>query len=171
MPTSATLRPFSRRAALKLGAGTAITGIALAGAVSCSSDDGEAQTVDTLTTHLGLARRDAAAALASIATAPELADVLRTVQFERTAHADALVAEIDRVAGVVAGASTSAQAPPESAPTTSSAPPPTPTELTTFLSESQRGAADSARNESGYRAGLLGSISAACAVQYMLVSA
>ena len=57
------------------------------------------------------------------------------------------------------------------AQSTTPKPPPTLDELKSYLLESQRGAADSARNESGYRAGLLGSISAACAVELEVVLA
>lgn len=88
------------------------------------------------------------------------------VQAERSAHADALATEIDRVAGG-AGVASSTSA----AATTVQAPPPTLDELRISLTDAQRGAADSALNESGYRAGLLGSISAACAVEVSVVLA
>lgn len=140
-----------------------MTGIGLAGTAACSSGVDVAATVDTLTTHLTFARRDAAAAGALIATAPELAPSLEVVRSERTQHADALATEIDRMSG----------GPTSTTPLVTTTPPAPPSlqELMGYLAESQRGAADAARNESGYRAGLLGSISAACAVELSVVSA
>lgn len=120
--------------------------------------------MDTLTAHLRLAERDAAAAGAAIATLPGMAGALEVVRSERSAHADALDTEIRRVTGESKDVETST-----TTPTTPAAPPPTLAELKAFLFESQRSAADSGRSESGYRAGLLGSISAACAVQSGMV--
>lgn len=166
VPTSSLPRSLSRRAAFRLTAGAVLTTVGLVTTTACSSDEDVAATVDTLSTHLRLACRDAAAAGALIAVLPADADSLTVVQTERTAHADALQTEIDRVAGGPQEASTTVS-------TTTAAPaaPQTLDELKTYLSESQRGAADSARNESGYRAGLLGSISAACAVESTVVLA
>lgn len=102
-------------------------------------------------------------AAALIAIVPERVNELSVIQSERSAHADSLAAEIDRVSG--------GESIPPSTTTTTQNPPPTLEELLTGLSESGRSAADSARNESGYRAGLLGSISAACTVQSNVVLA
>jgi urease alpha subunit len=143
-----------------------MTGIGLAGTAACSSGVDVAATVDTLTTHLTFARRDAAAAGALIATAPDLATSLEVVRSERTQHADALATEIDRMSGGPTTTTTTS-----SATTTTPTPAPSLQELMGYLAESQRGAAGAARNESGYRAGLLGSISAACAVELSVVSA
>ena len=167
VPTSVIARSLSRRAALRLTAGALLTSVGLAGAVSCSSESDEEADVDTLVQHLSLARRDADAAAALTAVAPELVDALTVVRAERSAHADALAAEIDRLAG---GTQTSTQQPPATtSPSTAPAPPPTVGEVMAYLTESQRAAADAARNESGYRAGLLASISAALAVEVSVV--
>ncbi len=150
-------------------AGAVLTTVALAGTLSCSTDSDDEAVVDELARHMSLARRDADAAAALIALAPELGNALTVVRAERSAHADALGAEIDRVAG---GPETSAEPIPETAaPTTPPSPPPTLGEVMAYLTESTRAAADSARNVSGYRAGLLASISAAVAVEVSVVLA
>nr|WP_245865133.1 hypothetical protein [Rhodococcus kyotonensis] len=167
MPTFTVPPTLTRRTAFRLTGGVVLSTVGLAAAAGCSSGTDTAATVDTLTAHLRLARRDAAAAATAIATLPDLAGQLGVVQSEREAHASSLTAEIDRVAGTDPSETTSAAA----TTTPAAAPPPTLDELKGFLGESQRAAADSAREESGYRAGLLGSISAACAVQISVVLA
>lgn len=166
VPTPAIAPSLSRRSAIRLAAAAALATVGLVATAGCSSDEDTAATVDTLTTHLRRARKDADMAAALIAILPERAGALSVIQSERGAHADSLAAEIDRVAGV-ADESTL----PATPPTTAQNPPPSLEELMTSLSESARSAADSARNESGYRAGLLGSISAACTVQSIVVLA
>lgn len=157
-------RSLSRRAVFRLTAGAALGAVGLTATAGCATGEDTAATVDTLTTHLRRARSDSAAAESLIVSRPELTDALTVVRSERSAHADALAAEIDRVAG---GSSTSTPSPE---PTTA-APTPSLDELVSGLNDSARGAAQSARDESGYRAGLLGSISAACAVQVAVVLA
>ncbi|WP_338892785.1 hypothetical protein [Rhodococcus sovatensis] len=166
MPTSAIAPSLSRRSAIRLAAGAALATVGLVTTAGCSSGEDTAATVDTLTTHLRRARKDADMAAALIAILPERVNELSVIQSERSAHADSLAAEIDRVSG---GESIPPSTP--STTTTTQVPPPTLEELLTGLSESGRSAADSARNESGYRAGLLGSISAACTVQSIVVLA
>ncbi|MDJ0391866.1 hypothetical protein QMK17_00790 [Rhodococcus sp. G-MC3] len=162
-------RSLSRRTAFRMTASVALATAGLVTSAACSSSDDTAATVDTLTMHLRLAKRDAAAAGALIAVLPDLADSLIVVQSERSAHAVALQTEIDRVAGGPAESSTAESSTAAPAPTAVQSAPPPLDELRTYLSESQRAAVDSARNESGYRAGLLGSISAACAVESAMV--
>lgn len=160
----ATPRSLSRRSVFRLTATAALTAAGLAAAAGCSSGEDTAATVDALTTHLRLARTDAATAGALIAVLPDRAGALGVVQAERSAHADALAAEIDRVSGAPSTTASSATTPPAvTAPTLDG--------LRSSLNDSARGAASSARDESGYRAGLLGSISAACTVQTTVVLA
>lgn len=170
VPTSAIPRTLSRRTALRMTGGIVLAAVGSTSVAGCSSgDDAEAgAVVDTLTSHLDLARRDAAAATSLTAMAPEIGGALAVVRSEREQHAASLAAEIDRVAGVSPDETTTAAAPSTSG---AAVPPPTVEELRSYLSESQRAAADSAREESGYRAGLLGSISAACAVHLAVVAA
>lgn len=163
VPTPAIASSLSRRSAIRLAAGAALATVGFVTTAGCSSGEDTAATVDTLTTHLRRARKDADMAAALIAIVPERVNELSVIQSERSAHADSLAAEIDRVSG--------GESIPPSTTTTTQNPPPTLEELLTGLSESGRSAADSARNESGYRAGLLGSISAACTVQSNVVLA
>lgn len=105
------------------------------------------------------ARTDAGMATALSAQSPGQAAALTTIAAERTAHAEALEAELLRANGPTTPA-------PEPSPaTTAPATPPTIDGLRAALASAQRAAADTARAASGYRAGLAGSISAACAAQ------
>jgi len=152
-------QPLSRRAALRLAGSAALCASALALTTGCS-DPGQADStaeIDALTAQAERARRDAANATAAIAALPDRAGALGVVAAERTAHADALDAEIARAA-TVTPSSTTAQTPPATVP-------PTLEQLRADLAGSQKDAAELARTQSGYRAGLLGSISAACAAQ------
>ncbi|MBJ7478945.1 hypothetical protein ACIQYW_22605 [Rhodococcus erythropolis] len=142
--------------------GTAAALGAAAFSLSACTDDGTAEAaaeVDQLTAQAERARADAAAATAAIALAPDKSASLTTISAERTAHALELDAEIARAAG---GGAATTTAPPS----TSVANAPTGVEsLSTSLADSARSAADLARTMSGYRAGLLGSISASCSTQ------
>ncbi|MFD4468595.1 hypothetical protein ACFWPA_09930 [Rhodococcus sp. NPDC058505] len=172
MPAPSTLPPpsgaappsfpaLSRRSALKVGALT-VGLAAVAAAAGCAGADDHPDEPDPLLAPLDAARRDAAAAHAAAAVAPERAGALAVIATERTAHADALAAEITRAAGQdpsVGPATTSA------ALTTAPAAPPSVDELRGMLAESQRGAATLASTLDGHRAGLVGSISAAVAAQ------
>jgi hypothetical protein len=128
--------------------------------------------VSALVTQLDLARSDSQlAAGAASAARPPLAAALTTVVSERTAHAEALSAEITRVTG---------QSPsPATTPTSTSSmptsgeplPPPTPHDVVVALANSAGSAAQAAAGQSGYRAGLLGSIAAACTAAYTVALA
>ncbi|NKX89458.1 hypothetical protein HGA10_19370 [Nocardia coubleae] len=159
-----------------VGAG-AVAVPAVAVLASCAEDD-TVHAPDPLAAHEVLARADAAAATAAIALAPQAQAALTTVATERTAHADALRAEIDRVIGVYGDGTTpvhrtgvvtvpgSDGAPVPAADLVSAAQQPISVEqLRARLQHSQQAAATLARTESGYRAGLLASISAACATE------
>lgn len=153
---------LSRRAALKVGALALGLATVVTAAGCASTDDDRTDEPDPLTTALDAARRDATAAAAAAAVAPERAGALAVIAAERTAHGDALAAEIARAAGQDPATATATSSAPPSA--TSSAPA-TVDELRAMLAESQRGAATLARRLDGHRAGLLGSISAAVAAQ------
>lgn len=154
--------PLSRRAALRAAGGAALGTTALTLITGCA-DPGDADTpaeVDALTEQARLARRDAANATATIAGRPDLAAALGVIAAERTAHADALDEEIARAAST----------PPSSTTTTPPAAAPVPIDqLRADLASAQRDAGKLARTQSGYRAGLLGSISAACAAQQVVL--
>ncbi|MFD1814206.1 hypothetical protein [Rhodococcus gannanensis] len=157
-------RTMSRRAALRFGAVAIGATAAAAGVAGCSSaeDEHDAEP-DPLLTALDAARRDADAAAAGAAVTPDRAGALAVIAAERTAHADALAAEIARAAGEdpTSPSTTTTAATTTAAPVT----PPTVDALRSMLAESQRGAASLARSLDGYRAGLTGSISAAVGAQ------
>lgn len=156
--TSFLSRPLSRRTAFRVAGGAALGASALTLTTGCS-DSGEADTpaeIDALTAQAERARRDAANAGAAIAVLPDLAAALGVVAAERSAHADALDAEIARAA-----AAPSSSTPTSPPPIT----PPTLEQLRADLADAQKDAARLARTQSGYRAGLLGAISAACAAE------
>ncbi|MBL1078733.1 hypothetical protein JK358_30455 [Nocardia sp. 2] len=151
---------MDRRTALRLAGGGALA-VAALGAVACSTEQTPSMP-DPLVTQEESARTDAVYATAAIATNPDRAGALQTVAAQRAEHADALRTEIDRVIGVYGDGTTPSHRTP---PVTPAAPaqPPTVAELRTRLTSAQRAAADLCASQTGYRAGLLGSISAACA--------
>ncbi|WP_420094760.1 hypothetical protein [Nocardia asteroides] len=161
-----------RRTALRAGAGACAGLLLLGAAAGCASDP--VHDPDQLAGQEERARVDAAAATAMAATEPARARALATVAAERTAHADALRAEIARVVGHYGDGTTPVHrtraalpaeptVDPITGATGGSAAPPTPQQLRDRLTRSRRSAADLARTQTGYRAGLLASISAACA--------
>lgn len=149
-------RSLSRRDLL---IGGAALGVAVV-AVACQQTPDVKPEVDALQAQIDLAVRDAATATAT-ATAganAELAPTLNAIAGIRTAHAAALTQELSRIPG----AETTTRS-TSSATTTASAAPPPVDKLKTQLKDSAHAAMDLATTQSGYRAGLLASISAACA--------
>lgn len=123
--------------------------------------------VDDLEAQRQLAQRDSALAAAAGAALSEpgsaaLAAALGQVSAERAEHARALAAEIARAAGKPAGevadTATSTSAPEEPAPTVS--------QVVNALRAAAESAGKLAIASSGYRAGLLASIAAACTASY-----
>jgi hypothetical protein len=147
--------------------------LAIATVAGCADDT--VYEPDPLAAQEVLARGDAAAATAAIALTPQRHAALTAIAEERTAHADVLRAEINRAIGTYGDGTTPAHRTRELAPTGSSpavsgaavppTAPPSVDELRARLTKSRQAAADLAPTQSGYRAGLLASISAACAAQ------
>ncbi|TQC50944.1 hypothetical protein EEB14_00885 [Rhodococcus sp. WS4] len=159
----------SRRAALRFAAASAF-GIATVPLLTGCTDDGDSDVeVDSLLAQSRLARRDAAGAATTIALLPDRAAALELVRAQRTAHADALDAEIARAAGTYPDGTTPTTSASPSTTPTEPAPPPGLDQLRADLAESQRSAADSARMLTAYRAGLCASISAACGTYLAVV--
>ncbi|MET8874662.1 hypothetical protein [Nocardia sp. NPDC004604] len=162
-----------RRTALRLAGGGAMGALAVGAVAGCT--DKKVYEPDPLAAQEVLARADAAAATAAIAVTPQRHAALTAIASERTEHADALRAEVNRVIGVYGDGTTpahrtrqpapSAAAPAASGTETTPTQPASIDELRTRLTKSQQSAGDLARTQSGYRAGLLASISAACAAQ------
>lgn len=155
-------RRMNRRTALRVAGGGTVGLLTVGTLAGCAEEP--ITEPDVLVAQEFSARNDAAAATAAIAIEPQRTDALTVIAAERTAHAVALRTEIDRAIGVYGDGTTPAVHTP--APTTTPAPaPPGIAALRDQLTASQRAAADLAVTQSGYRAGLVASISAACAVQ------
>ena len=150
-PTSA----VSRRRVLAGAAALTLLGIAACGRPAPRPD------VDAMTTELERARADAdLASRAAPAARPPSAAALTVVAAERTAHAQALTDELTRMLGAPP-----TPPPAASSTTTTSAPPPKPptvADVIAALKQSADAAGKLAAEQSGYRAGLLGSIAASC---------
>lgn len=158
---------LSRRHAL------AVLGAALLGpaAVACAT---EPPAPDPLEAELESARADSDLAAAAATSAPrELAPALLVVADQRARHATALIEELARAAGKPtptpdSGGDTATTA-TTTTPTTASAPatpPPALADVVAALRRSAQSAATLAPTLSGYRAGLIGSIAAACTASY-----
>ena len=132
--------------------------LAALGASACGSSP-EPPQPDPLEAQLDLAQRDSQMAhAAATAAGPFYAPPLNVVADERAAHSKALSKEVARAAGETATSSTTS--PPTTAAPAS--PPPSREGVIAALRESADSAAKLAVNLDGYRAGLLGSIAAAC---------
>jgi hypothetical protein len=119
--------------------------------------------VDALVAQLDRARADdELAAAAAISALPQVAKVLTTVAAERAAHAQALTDELTRMNGGPLVTSTTMTTTPSSQPPHA----PTPKDVVAALRQSAEAAAALAAEQSGYRAGLLGSIAASCTVAH-----
>ena len=162
----------NRRCALAVLAAAVIGPAALA----CST---EPPAPDPLEAELESARADSELAAAAAAAAPrEIAPALSVVADERARHATALVEELARAAGKPTPTETPSAAPEtkdsettdsettDSAATAAPAPPPTLADVIAALRRSAESAARLAPTLSGYRAGLAGSIAAACTTSY-----
>ncbi|MCV7423363.1 hypothetical protein H7K45_22680 [Mycobacterium yunnanensis] len=158
LPTVSRRRVLVGAAALALLSGSAVT--------ACGSTP-PVKDVDALIGALDRAHEDARlAGNAAAAAAPKIAAALAVVADQRAAHATALTEEITRISGETPTTSTTASS---SAPPTTSGPPPAPptaAEVVAALKQSADGAALLAAQQSGYRAGLLGSIAAACTASF-----
>ncbi|MDT5013032.1 MAG: hypothetical protein QOH57_4649 [Mycobacterium sp.] len=114
--------------------------------------------VDELVAQLELARRDSQlAGSAAMDAGPFYAPLLNVVADERKMHASALSDEITRARGTAVASTTSS-----AAPSAEVLPAPSRTDVIAAVRESADSATKLAAELSGYRAGLLGSIAAAC---------
>ncbi|OZC71823.1 hypothetical protein CH306_23465 [Rhodococcus sp. 15-725-2-2b] len=166
MPTPTVPFALSRRGLFRLAGAAVLSATTVSTMVACGREEISGPALDTLTAQLRAARADAADATAAAAVIADYAAALGIVAAQRTEHADALDTEITRATGTSTDTS-SVTATTTQAPTT----PPDLAAVREMLTASARSAADAARNESGYRAGLLGSISASCTVSALVVLA
>lgn len=161
------LPTISRRRVLIGAAAVAVLGTA----VSACSEPAPDPDVVSLTAELDRARSDSDLATTAATTAPPgLGRILTTVAAERAAHARALTDELTRMVGTMPTTTPTTPGASSTSPTTTSAAPvaTTVTDVVTALKDSARSAADAAARQSGYRAGLLGSISAACTTAWLV---
>lgn len=163
------VRRVARRQVLVDG-GRALLAVAALGAAvqACGSPPPPAP--EPLTDQLDMARRDSELAAAAAQTAPTpIAPALLEVAAERARHASALVEEIARAAGTpIPSEATTASLPPASTTSAIATPPPSVADVSKALRESAESATGLAPTLSGYRAGLLGSIAAACTASYLV---
>ncbi|QVI30611.1 hypothetical protein MN2019_19330 [Mycolicibacterium neoaurum] len=162
--------PILSRRRLLLGALPAGVALGLLGSATACAPAPPPADLDDLQTGYDRARSDSELAgdAATAMTGPSrqsLVAALTSVAAERSAHADALAAEITRLTGGD-GPTTATDTPP----TTTSAPVPAPTVARVIeeLRGSAEQAARAAEKLAGYRAGLFGSISAACTAAYLV---
>lgn len=158
--------PLSRRRVLT-GGGRGLLALALLGTAAAACGHGGAPEPDPLEAQLAAARRDSDLATAAAKAAqPPVVPALTVIAAERARHATALIEELARAAGKPTP--TAAETSPQSPATTSAAtakpvPPPSVDAVVAALRESAESAAKLTPTLSGYRAGLMGSIAAACA--------
>lgn len=162
----------------RLLVGTAALALLGASATACGSPPPPPE-IDEVIDQLHRARADSRlAADAADAAPPEQRRPLHTIAAERAAHADALSDEIVRMIGPEAAATSTATPGPGTAQpsrpgtgprTAERRRPPDATEVAGALQRSAESAARLAAELSGYRAGLLGSIAAACTAAAVVV--
>lgn len=157
----------SRRIVLRGGV-AGVAALALAGGAVTACGTGKPPAPDPLEAELQSARSDSElAAAAAKAAKPALAAALSEVAAERARHATVLLEELSRAAGkpiptTTAEESTSAAPATPAKPT----PPPSVRDVTAALRASAERATTLVPTLSGYRAGLMGSIAAACTASY-----
>jgi hypothetical protein len=126
---------------------------------------------DPLETQLEAAKGDSElAAGAAKAAAPAIAPLLNVIADERARHATALIEEIARAAGKPTPTSTVSST-PSTTTSAAAAPPPTVKDVINALKTAADSAAKLVPTLSGYRAGLVGSIAAACTAAYAVALA
>lgn len=171
--------PFSRRRLLEAGHALLMLALVAPAAAACGS---KPAAPDPLEEQLAAARRDSDLATAASKAAPAaVLPALVEVAAERARHAAALIEELARAAGKPIPTETLAGTPAESARGQTSAaasaaskppgpppPPPSVADVATALRRSAESAAALVPALSGYRAGLLGSIAAACTTAYQV---
>lgn len=150
---------LSRRRVLA-GGSRGLLALALIGTAVTACGSTGSSGPDPLEAELSAARADSELAAAAAKSAPPgIAPALIELSAVRARHATALVEELSRAAGQPTPTS-SAAATPASAPP--AAPAPRPQDVIAALRRAGENAAKLAPTLSGYRAGLLGSIAAAC---------
>ena len=161
-------QPLSRRRLLVNG-GRGLLALAFVGTAATACGPSKPPEPDPLEAELQAARRDSELATAAAKAAPAAAvPALSEIAAERSRHATALVEELARAAGKPTPPETSettATTPP-AAPSDKPAAPPSIRDVGEALKKSAESATKLAPTLSGYRAGLMGSIAAACTASF-----
>ncbi len=157
----------SRRRVLSGVAALVILGATAATSAACGKTPSPPADLDDLTNALGRARADRELATEAADADKSAANALTEVAAERSAHAQAVAEEIVRMTGKAAPTTTTASSVPSAAPH----PAATVGDVIAALRASAESAAQAAAALSGYRAGLLGSIAAACTASYSVALA
>jgi hypothetical protein len=142
--------------------------LALLGAAAACGKPAPRLDVDALVAQLDRAQADSELAATVATTAPPpVAKALTAIAAERAAHAQALTDELTRMNG--APTPTAAATTTSSTTTTMTGEPPQPPttkDVVASLRQAADAAATAAAQQSGYRAGLLGSIAASCTTAF-----
>ena len=159
---------LSRRRVIA-GGGRGLLALALLGASisTTACGPGKPPEPDPLEAQLDSARRDSDLAAAAAKAAPRpVVPALMVIADERARHASALVEELARAAGKPTPTSTAEATTSAAPPSGKPAPPPRVEDVVKALRASADSATKLTPNLSGYRAGLMGSIAAACTTAY-----
>lgn len=173
VPVPHTETAVSRRRVLLGTAALALLG----GAVSaCGSAPERDPALDILNAELDRARKDSQLATsATTGVPPQVAAALTAVAALRDAHARALADELNRMGSPPSAApSSTTETSATPAVTTGATPPPappTPQEVVAALEQAADSTSRAAAGQSGYRAGLLASIAAACTAAHTVTLA
>jgi hypothetical protein len=170
VPVPHTETTVSRRRVLL---GTAALALLGGASSACGSAPQRDPALDILTAELDRARRDSQLATsAATGVPPQLAPALTAVAALRDAHARALSDELTRMGSPPSATASSTTAPTSPSPAAAPPPPPpTPQEVVAALEQAADSAGRAAAGQSGYRAGLLASVAAACTAAHTVTLA
>jgi hypothetical protein len=164
-PDSGVFSVRTRRRVIVDGA-RGLLALAALGAITTACGSPAPPAPDPLEAQLDAAHEDSElAAEAAKAAPPVIAPILNVIADERAQHATALIEEIARAAGKPIPTSTTSSM-PSTTTSAAAAPPPTVNDVINALRTSADSAAKLVPTLSGYRAGLVGSIAAACTAAY-----
>jgi hypothetical protein len=142
--------------------------LALLGAAAACGKPAPRLDVDALVAQLDRAQADSELAATVATTAPPpVAKALTAIAAERAAHAQALTDELTRMNGAPTPTAATTTSSSTTTTTTGEPPqPPTTKDVVASLRQAADAAATAAAQQSGYRAGLLGSIAASCTTAF-----
>ena len=142
--------------------------LALLGAAAACGKPAPRLDVDALVAQLDRAQADSELAATVATTAPPpVAKALTAIAAERAAHAQALTDELTRMNGAPTPTAATTTSSTTTTTMTGEPPqPPTTKDVVASLRQAADAAATAAAQQSGYRAGLLGSIAESCTTAF-----